>query len=303
MKGHCNVVYGLSLGFLALNLNRQVPCRKLWSPRKDPPICRLSSFLYLSPCRRTDYNTNRRNHTCHKLFLKAELSDSTREPSPQKRPNIFIEFIRHVHWPLLFYVPPLYYFLNRLLVDVMILPHQRVNSATLAIFLCELFRCLLQDMKALGVSIGKKLQWLRKERELKSIDGKRTQKRLRKSAPLCDLHRHLYLLLCTAVLEIVGFYTAMVVSDRLGLVLVVCSQLFFNALSNWTISETGECERVSPKMKLVMLFGDALYLGFCLLYFFGLFPLSLSIMCLLLLLSYLVLKYLVIPGQMKNNME
>lgn len=211
-----------------------------------------------------------------------------------EKPSLFTskipEFICKLHWPLLLYTPPLYYFLRQLFPGSRIGPSQRILYATLGIFLCELFRCMLQDLAALGLAIGRRLGWLRKYREWQTF-GKEVNP-LPDSVPLWNLHRHFLVLIGTAVLELVSFYEAVFWSERVGLVLLILSQFFFNTMTELEIGQDGSCKRVQLRTRLLMLFGDGVFLLISVLYYLGVFPLVTSSVSLVLLLMYLGLKYI-----------
>ncbi|GJQ12850.1 hypothetical protein GpartN1_g4641.t1 [Galdieria partita] len=201
------------------------------------------------------------------------------------------ELASRLHWPLILYTPPLYWFLRQLAPGSGLLLSQRIQFATLAIFLCELFRCLLQDLANLGVAVGRRLVWLRKYHEWKAI-GREPLGALSQSVPLWELRRHFYVLIGTAVLELVSFYEAIFWRERVGLTLLILSQCFFNAMTELEIAQDGSCKRVQLQARALMLVGDGVYLVVCLLYYLGIFPLITSSCCLVLLLVYLGLKYM-----------
>lgn len=223
--------------------------------------------------------------------LASHLSVVASIPRSEKSPryNWFRELVYKIHWPLVLYTPPLYWFLRQLFPGSGLLPSQRINYATLAVFLCELFRCMLQDLAALGVAIGRRLCWLRKYRQWKAC-GKDLPP-LSASVPLWELHRHFFVLIGTAILELVSFYEAIFWSERVGLALLILSQCFFNAMAELHIAEDGKCKRVESRTKALMLVGDGVYFIVSLLYYSRVSPLITSSACLFLLLVYLGLKY------------
>ncbi|EME28594.1 uncharacterized protein Gasu_39700 [Galdieria sulphuraria] len=244
-------------------------------------ICLVSKLRYHTrrSCFLSPTFTSRKHPTHRSLQASSQPSQKSYFPFSIK------EWISNLHWPLVLYTPPLYWFLRQLALGSGLSLSQRILFSTLAIFLCELFRCLLQDLAALGVAIGRRLGWLRKYRDGKEL------RLLPHSVPLWELHRHFYVLIGTAVLELISFYEAIFWSERVGLVLLILSQCFFNVMTELQITKDGKCERVQSQARALMLVGDGLYLFICLLYYVGVFPLITSSCCLILLLVYLGLKY------------
>ncbi|GJD08554.1 hypothetical protein Gasu2_28490 [Galdieria sulphuraria] len=224
-------------------------------------ICLVSKLRYHTrrSCFLSPTFTSRKHPTHRSLQASSQPSQKSYFPFSIK------EWISNLHWPLVLYTPPLYWFLRQLALGSGLSLSQRILFSTLAIFLCELFRCLLQDLAALGVAIGRRLGWLRKYRDGKEL------RLLPHSVPLWELHRHFYVLIGTAVLELISFYEA----------------IFWKL----QITKDGKCERVQSQARALMLVGDGLYLFICLLYYVGVFPLITSSCCLILLLVYLGLKY------------